>query len=126
VTRVLAAFPDVERMLGDLLSDLGTVGSETNIDLQTRLPYIRVHRIGGVDNRITDAARVDIDVYTTDATAGKTLTETIRQRLISGPSATAHGVIDRAWVESGAQTAPTDDPNLRRVITTFRIAFRRR
>lgn len=123
---VLAGFPDVERMLGDLLGDLGTVGSETDINLQASLPYIRVHRIGGADNRITDAARVDIDVYTTDASAGKTLTETIRQRLTGGPSATAHGVIDRAWTESGPQTAPTDDPNLRRVITTYRISFRRR
>ena len=122
----LAPFPDVERILGDLLADLGTVGSETNIDLQTRLPYIRVHRIGGTDDRVTDATRVDIDVYATDATAGKTLTETIRQRLISGPSATAHGIIDRAWTESGPQTAPTDDPNLRRVITTYRISIRRR
>lgn len=113
-------------MLGDLLGDLGTVGSETDIDLQSNLPYIRVRRIGGADNRVTDASRVDIDVYTIDATAGKTLTETIRQRLISGPSATAHGIIDRAWTESGPQTAPTDDPNLRRVITTYRVSFRRR
>lgn len=123
---VLAAFPDIERILGDLLADLGTVGSETNIDLQTRLPYIRVHRIGGADDRITDPARVDIDVYAADATAAKAVTETIRQRLISGPSATAHGIIDRAWTESGPQTAPTDDPNLRRVITTYRISMRRR
>ena len=122
----LAGFPDVERILGDLLGDLGTVGSETNIDLQSQLPYIRVHRIGGADNRITDASRVDIDVYTADATAGKALAETIRQRLTVGPSATTHGVIDRAWTESGPQTAPTDDPNLRRVITTYRISFRRR
>ena len=123
---VLTGWPDVERMLGDLLADLGTVGSETDTNLQANLPFIRVHRIGGSDNRVTDAARVDVDVYTTDATTGKTLTETIRQRLVSGPSATAHGVIDRAWTESGPQTAPTDDPNLRRVITTYRISYRRR
>lgn len=123
---VLAAFPDVERILGDLLGDLGTVGSETSIDLQAVLPFIRVRRVGGTDNRFTDATRVDIDVYDTDATAAKELTETIRQRLISGPSLTAHGVIDRAWTESGPQTAPSDDQNVRRVITTYRISMRRR
>lgn len=123
---VLAAFPDVERILGDLLVDLGTVGSETNIDLQSNLPYIRVRRIGGPDDRFTDKARVDVDVYATDATAAKALSETIRQRLISGPSLTAHGVIDQAWTESGPQTAPADDQNIRRVITTYRISMRRR
>jgi hypothetical protein len=122
----LSAFPDVERVLGDLFSDLGTIGSETDIDLQSSLPFIRVRRIGGTDNRVTDATRVDVDVYATDATSAKTLTELIRQRLISGPSATAHGVIDRAWTESGPQTAPTDDQNIRRVIATYRISLRRR
>jgi hypothetical protein len=123
---VLAAFPDVERILGDLLGDLGTVGSETGIDLQEHLPFIRVRRVGGTDDRVTDATRVDIDVYATDATAAKSLTETIRQRLISGPSRTSYGVLDRAWTESGPQTAPTDDQNIRRVITTYRISTRRR
>jgi hypothetical protein len=123
---VLAAFPDVERILGDLLGDLGTIGSETGIDLQERLPFIRVRRVGGTDDRVTDATRVDIDVYATDATAAKALTETIRQRLISGPSQTTYGILDRAWTESGPQTAPTDDQNIRRVITTYRISTRRR
>ena len=122
----LAAWPDVERVLGDLLGDLGTVGSETNIDLQSQLPYIRIRRVGGTDNRITDATRVDIDVYAADATTAKAITGVAQQRLISGPSATTHGVIDRAWTESGPQTAPTDDQNIRRVITTYRISLRRR
>jgi hypothetical protein len=122
----LAAWPDVERVLGDLLGDFGTVGSETGIDLQSQLPYIRIRRVGGTDNRVTDATRVDIDVYAADATTAKAITEMARQRLISGPSATAHGVIDRAWTESGPQIAPTDDQNIRRVITTYRISLRRR
>ena len=123
---ILTAFPDVERVLGDLLGDLGTVGSETATDMQSHLPFIRVRRVGGTDDRFTDATRVDIDVYAIDATTAKALTEITRQRLISGPSTTAHGIIDRAWTESGPQTAPTDDQNIRRVITTYRISLRRR
>ena len=122
----LANFPDVERVLGDLLADLGTVGAETGTDLQTNLPFIRIRRLGGSDDVITDASRVDVDVYTTDASSGKALAETIRQRLISGPSKTAHGVIDRAWTEAGPQSVPAADPNIRRVIVTFRVSLRRK
>lgn len=124
---VLASFPDVERAVGDLVGDLGTAGSETNITLQSTLPYIRVRRLGGSDNRVTDAARVDVHVYDKDATAAKVIAEQVRQRLISGPSTTTHGVIDRAWTEVGPQTIPADDTaNIRQVVATYRISMRRR
>lgn len=124
---VLAAFPDVERAVGDLVTGLGTPGSETNITLQSTLPYIRVRRLGGSDDRFTDAARVDVHVYDTDATTAKSISEQIRQRLISGPSVTTHGVIDRAWTEVGPQTIPADDTaDIRQVVATYRISMRRR
>lgn len=123
----LAPFPDVERVLGDLFADLATVGSETGIDLQERLPFIRVRRLGGPDDRITDAARVDVHVYAFDTTSAKVLAETVRQRLISGPSTTAHGVIDRARTEVGPQSVPVDDAaGYRQVVATYRISMRRR
>lgn len=124
---VLAPFPDVERAVGDLVAGLGTAGSETNITLQSTLPYIRIRRLGGSDNRITDAARVDVHVYDADATAAKTIAERVRQRLISGPSTTAHGIIDRAWTEIAPQTIPADDTaDIRQVVATYRISMRRR
>jgi hypothetical protein len=127
MTVVLAPFPDVERAVGDLVADLGTPGSETNITLQSTLPYIRIRRLGGSDDRITDAARVDVHVYDTDATNAKAIAETIRQRLISGPSTTTHGVIDRVWTEVGPQTIPAaDTANIRQVVATYRVSMRRR
>jgi hypothetical protein len=124
---VLAPFPDVERAVGDLVTGLGTAGSETNITLQSTLPYIRIRRLGGSDDRVTDAARVDVHVYDTNATSAKEISEQIRQRLISGPSMTAHGVIDRAWTEIGPQTIPADDTaDIRQVVATYRISMRRR
>jgi hypothetical protein len=127
VTNVLAPFPDVERAVGDIVADLGTAGSETNITLQANLPYIRIRRLGGSDDRITDAARVDVHVYATDATTAKSVAGQLQQRLISGPSVTTHGVIDRAWTEVGPQTIPAaDTANIRQVVATYRISMRRR
>ena len=124
---VLAPFPDVERAVGDLVAGLGTTGSETNITLQSTLPYIRIRRLGGADDGITDAARVDVHVYDTDATSAKAIAEQVRQLLISGPSVTAHGIIDRARTEIGPQTIPADDTaDIRQVVATYRVSLRRR
>jgi hypothetical protein len=124
---VLAPFSDVERAVGDLVADLGATGSETNITLQSTLPYIRIRRIGGTDDRVTDSARVDVHVYDADASDAKDIADLIRQRLISGPSMTSRGVIDRARTDVGPQTIPADDTaDIRQVVATYRISMRRR
>lgn len=124
---VLASFPLAARIVAALVDDLGTTGGETSTDLQSELPFIRVRRIGGADDRITDVARVDVRVYAEDLSDSETLSETIRQRLISGPAATAHGVMDRAFTEVGPQEVPGPDPDHYRVVsTTYRVSVRRR
>lgn len=126
---VQAAFPDAERIVGDLLADLvaaGSVGNETPANLQDVLPFIRVRRIGGTDDRITDTARVDVDAYAADATTAKDLAEQARQRIITGFAVTAHGILDRGYTESGPALLPVDDTaGIRRVTTTYRVSARR-
>jgi hypothetical protein len=132
----LAAFPDVEQALMDLFSDLVTdprdVGVIIPADLQQRVladpprPVIRVRVIGGNDNRFFDNPRVDIEVYAATRAVAVPLAETIRQRLISKPRLTAHGVIDRADTEVRPQEIPYDDPDIRRVSATYRLSLRRR
>lgn len=124
---LLASFPSVERIVAATVGDLATVGVETSATLQADLPFIRVRRIGGTDDRVTDTARVDIRVYATGLSAAKTLSETIRQRLISAPTSTAHGVLDRAVTEVGPQEIPGPDPETYRVVSaTYRASVRRR
>lgn len=124
---LLASFPKAARIVAALLDDLGTTGGETSTALQTELPFIRIRRIGGADNRVTDTARVDVRVYAVDLSAAEELSETIRQRLISGPSATAHGVMDGAFTEAGPLEVPGPDPDRYRVVsTTYRVSVRRR
>lgn len=124
---LLASFPKAARIVAALLTDLGTTGGETSTTLQDDLPFIRVRRIGGTDDRVTDVARVDVRVYAVNLSDAEDLSETIRQRLISRPSATVHGVLDRAVTEVGPQEVPGPDPDHYRVVsTTYRVSVRRR
>ena len=124
---LLASFPLVARIVAARVDDLGTTGGETSTALQTELPFIRIRRIGGSDDRVTDTARVDVRVYEVDLSAAEELSETIRQRLISGPAATVHGVMDRAFTEAGPLEVPGPDPDRYRVVsTTYRVSVRRR
>jgi hypothetical protein len=110
-----------------VVADLGTTGGETSTTLQGDLPFIRVRRIGGTDNGVTDIARVDVRVYDADLSDAENLSEAIRQRLISKPYATVHGVLDRALTEVGPQEVPGPDPDHYRVVsTTYRVSVRRR
>lgn len=124
--RAMSPFPDVERVVCDLLTGLTTVGTETGIGLQDELPFIQVVRIGGGSDRFTDRARVDVRVYATGASEAKQLAETVRQRLLAAPHATPAGVIDRTICEIGPQLLPpADSEHLRRVIATYRVSMRR-
>jgi len=124
---VLASFPQVERLIGDVVGDLGATGMETSTSLQSNLPFIRIRRIGGVDDRVTDVARVDVRVYAAELSDALSLAETIRQRLISRPSTTDHGILDRTVTEVGPFEIPGPDPDHYRVVsTTYRASVRRR
>lgn len=124
---VLAPFPRTVRVVAAVVADLGTTGGETSTTLQGDLPFIRCRRIGGTDNGVTDIARVDVRVYEADLSDAEDLSETIRQRLISKPHATVHGVLDRAVTEVGPQEVPGPDPDHYRVVsTTYRVSVRRR
>lgn len=124
---VLASWPLAARVVAEVLDDLGTTGGETTANLKNELPFIRVRRIGGSDDGVTDVARVDVRVYDVDLGDAEDGAETIRQRLISGPAATSHGVLDRARTEAGPIEVPGPDPeNYRIVSATYRVSVRRR
>ncbi|MGH3099320.1 MAG: hypothetical protein ACRDMV_25345, partial [Streptosporangiales bacterium] len=106
---VLAPFPDVERIVADILDDLGTVGTETSTGLQDVLPFIRVNRVGGGDDRITDQPRVTVDVFTAGTTEAKDIAKEAQQRLTSEPHATDHGILDRATTETGPHPISAGD-----------------
>ena len=127
---VLAPWPPAARVVGAVVSGLGVVLGETGTDLQTLVltgQVLRVRRIGGAGDRFTDIARIDLRVYAVDLSDAEQTAETARQLLLSGPTATLHGVLDRAEVEVGPQEVPGPDPDHYRVVsTTYRVSIRRR
>jgi len=124
----LASFPDVELMLCDLLSGIGTTGTETPQALESEVPYIRVTRTGDAgSDRITDRALVSVAVFAANATDAKAAAAQARQLLVTGlPAQTAHGLIDWAWADSGPSLLPpTDSDNLRLVVSGYTVMTRR-
>ena len=126
----LPVFPDVALVLIEVFADIAAAASAATVtnlpaDLQAVLPVIRVRRLGGGDDRWTDAPRVDVEVYAATRAVAVPLAEQLRQRLLSRPHATAHGVIDRAVTEVGPQEIPYEDQDVRLVAATYRLSLRR-
>lgn len=123
----LADWPDVERAVGDFLAPLGATGSETPQALQSQVPYLRIGRTGGADDRTTDRANVSIDVFAADADTARQVAGQVRQMLLLKlPAVTAHGVIDWASTNSAPfMTPPTDSDNLRLCAANYTVSMRR-
>lgn len=128
----LGPYVDVHAALSEALADLvdaGHVVTWTGTDLQEVLaegPLIKVARVGGADDRFTDTPRVDVSVYALTEADASPLAELVRQRLISRPLATSHGVIDRARTEVDPHEVPYEDADVRLITATYRVSTRRR
>lgn len=125
----LPGFPDIESAVGDAIAELaggdGHWGTVTPADLQQQLPFIRVRRFGGSDDRLTDQARVDVDYFAATRAAAWAGAEAVRQRLISRPLRVGAVVIDQVTTTSGPIQVPWDDPNVRRVTGAYTASARR-
>lgn len=126
---MVAPFPDVKAALRVLLADLGETGTFTPIDLRDRMPFLLVYRFAGADDRVTDTARVGIDVFTGTYTAGEFLAEQVRQRVIAAPhriqTDTGVVVIDDAITDSAPVEVPYGDSAIRRWVASYRVTYRR-
>lgn len=122
-----AAFIDEEAAVIDLLSDLvdGKIDTETPADLQSNLPFIRVVRLGGTDDRTSDSGRIDVDCFAKLRTDTKTLAMAAQQLLISYPHVTAAGVIDRVATDVAPNEVPWNNPAIRRFIASYNVIVRR-
>ncbi len=121
----LPPFLDVETALVELFSDLATTGTVTPPSLLTSLPFVRVTRIGGLDTRLFDTARVDVDSFGATRAVSYDLAEACRQRLLSYPQVTAAGVIDLVVTNAGPHEVPWGDTNVRRFTASYSISARR-
>jgi hypothetical protein len=121
-----APFPDVEVAVLDLLAaTFPNNGTVTPADFTDVLPFVRVNRYGGTDDRITDAASVAVDVFSDHRSGARDGAEQVRQLLLAGPHAVDGAVLDRVTTVSAPVEASWDNPAIRRWTATYRVTARR-
>lgn len=127
MTTPLRRFPDVQVILVNLLEEfvgLDRTGIETPVNLQARLPFIRVVRTGGSSGLLVDHATVDVDCFGTGYTATELLAEQVRQYLTGPPLRYGPQILDRITCESSPTELPWA-PGMRRIGATYLVTARR-
>jgi hypothetical protein len=117
-------FPDAERVAVELLHPLAPAMVVT--PRQITEPIIQVRRVGGTDDGVTDFARIEVGCIAFTRHEAWHLAEAVRQRILNA-RATVHGgaLIDRTAVEIAPQQIPDENPDIRRVVATYRLSMRR-
>jgi hypothetical protein len=94
-------------------------------DLQTRLPYVTVRRVGGPSDTVNDYPMLQVDVYAATLPVATDTAEQIRAHLLNGHIIGAAGQIDRTICTSAHVELPSEDPTVRRISTQYRATCRR-
>lgn len=119
-------FVDPADVLCDVLAPFGSTGRLTPPDLAVQLPFIRVTLVGGSDDRVTDSATVDVDVFHTSITTAMVLAAQVRQALIDqSPHVVGAAVLDACFTVARPRWLPYGTPNVTRVVATYRVTSRR-
>lgn len=120
-------FPDVQQVLVDSLVTLAGgddhTGIETPVDLASRLPFVRVRRIGGGSDRLADYPRVEVDVFADGYEPTRQLAEDIRQWLMGPPPPVMQ--LDRVACDIGPRELPWGDGTVRRFGAEYSLVARR-
>lgn len=134
MTVELAAFPDVEEVVMALIEQapsLGDAVQTTPADMAGKT-VIRVLRVGGGDDGITDRALMDITVFAPSYALAREVAEKVRQRMLAAgntrvitASHPSGVLIDRCGTATGPQEIPYENPELRRKPATYRVELRR-
>lgn len=124
-TDATPVWPDVEAGLLDYLADLAPGSNSTPSDLQTRLPWIRVRRVGGSDDGVTDTAQVDVEVFHSSRAKAYALASAVRERLRGRPPEGPGFLVDRVDTVLAPFEIENPNPNVTRFYSSFRLTTRR-
>lgn len=132
---VLPAWPDAEDVAMSLISAMSPpvdATTSTDIDLEQRVPIVRVTRIGGEDDGISDRPIVEFAVFHSTYDEARKLAEKIRQVVLASPCTTvptedipAGVLIDNASTVTPPAHAAYDNPALALKVLTIRFVWRR-
>lgn len=101
-----------------------SVATETPPDLEARLPWVQVVRLGGsYDGFRLDRPELDVDVYAGSGTAASELALRIQQTLHVDLARTKTGaaVVTRVDTVTGPHLVPHENQRLRRYVATYRL-----
>lgn len=117
-------FPDAEGVMLALLAPVASTVVVSPVAMDE--PLIQVRRTGGSDDGVTDHARIEVECVAFDRHNAWRLAECVRQRVLAAGATVQDGaLIDRTTVETAPQQVPEDNPDIRRVVATYRLAMRR-
>jgi len=122
-------WPDVElvvtRYLRARLGPGVRVVNELPSALETRLPLVCVILVDGDDDRITDAADVDVESYAATRTAMWELAERARSAMAAAEGTWVEGMVVDS-VETIARPHPVtySNPAVRKAVSTHRLTSR--
>lgn len=119
-------FPDVQRLLVEGLAvwvGADHVDTETPDDLQEQMPFIRVERIGGGRDIVSDSPAVELQFYAATYAEVQPLAEQVSEWLCAPPPPISQ--IDRAVCTAGPTEIPYGDVRIRRMVATFQLSTRR-
>lgn len=124
---------DVEAALLTFLDDLGYTVTTTPMDLEQRLPVIRVRRIGGGGDRDNDRPIVSVQTFAKPTSASPRahldLAEQVEDRFIdlalNGPQMVDGVCLDEAAKDSGPVELPYPTAGIRTTETIYRLTTRR-
>lgn len=125
-------FPDVQRLVVDVLAVLVPgiehTGIETPTDLESRMPFIRVLRGDGSREQVNEIVTLDIDVFASTYTQAEALSQKVAAFLCGPPPPVA--ALDRIDCDNTPQEFPWGDDAtetaVRRFGSSFTVVSRRR
>ncbi len=124
----MGTFPDIEAALLTYLGDLGYAVTSTPADLKTRLPVLRIQRIGGPNDKTNDYPRVSVQAFTArsyqNPRAAQLLAEAVRDKMRALPAVVDGVRLDIAETESGPVSLPWPDVDVTVVQAIYRLTTR--
>lgn len=132
---MLANWPDAEDVVMSLLGTMSPpvdATTSTDIDLAEQVPIVRVTRIGGEDDGISDRPLVELAVFHSTYDEARKLAESVRQFVLASPCTKvptedipAGVLIDNASTVTPPARAAYDNPALAMKVLTIRFVWRR-
>ncbi|WP_030962688.1 hypothetical protein [Streptomyces sp. NRRL S-378] len=101
-----------------------TAGAETPPDLEERLPFVRVERVGGADERFSGHPRIAVDVFAATADEARSVAKSISDALLFLRGPVGDAVVRDVRCDAGPSRQPWANPAVYRRGATYTVSLR--